>query len=198
MLMTKLSIMILVLIFALAVPALAQDPGSAPTGVADQYGGLADIEETGDAVTVEGTVREAGITSYQYGTHVLLGESGNLLFALRSETVTLDDYVGQRVTVHGARVSGYQNGAVEGGPDLLDVTRVDNGSATHPGDQSDTDTSGADSSGTGDSTPSHQDTGDAAAAVSVLPDTGGIPVSSLLAINAALISGAVLARRIVG
>lgn len=187
--MRKLFVAVMILTLALAVPALAQNPAGAPSGAADQYGGA----PAGEAVVVEGTVQQQGITTYQYGTHVLTGESGGLLFALRSDAVALDDYVGERVTLHGARVPGYQNGAVEDGPDLLEVTRIDDGPPTRPP----TGEPGTDTPQTGDSGGSRPDSKDAAA-TGVLPDTGGISVAPLLAINAALIGSALLVRRIVG
>lgn len=36
----------------------------------------------------------------------------------------LDAYTGQRVTVYGAPVPGYEGGQVEGGPPIVDVTWV--------------------------------------------------------------------------
>lgn len=71
-------------------------------------------------VVVTGTVEEQGITTYQYGTHVI----GNSLefYALRSSAVDLDDYVGMEVTVYGDLVDGYP---ITGGPEYLDVKRVE-------------------------------------------------------------------------
>ncbi|HEX2729315.1 MAG TPA: hypothetical protein VHM16_06135 [Rubrobacteraceae bacterium] len=189
--MRKLIVAVMILTFAIPVPALAQVPG----GAADQYG------TAGETVAAEGTVQKAGITTYQYGTHVLMGESGDLLFALRSDTVALDDYVGERVTLQGIRVPGYQNGAVEGGPDLLEVTRIGDGSPVQPPDEE----PGADAPGTGGSSGSSSGSKDAAA-TGVLPDTGGatgretdgISVAALLLINAVLLGSALLVRRIVG
>ena len=37
----------------------------------------------------------------------------------------LDGYVGRRVSVYGTLVPGYEKGQIEGGPPLLNVTRVD-------------------------------------------------------------------------
>lgn len=184
-----LFIVALISAFALAsplTPAFAQQD-AAP----DQYG-VDDPSPAGegDAVVAGGTVQKAGITTYQYGTHVLIDDSGDLSFALQSDNIALDDYVGERVTLHGTRVPGYQNGAVEGGPDLLEVTRVDDGSPVQPPtDEPDTETDGS-----GESRPADEDT----AATGVLPDTGGVSVAALLAINAVLLGSALLVRRIVG
>lgn len=195
--MKRLFVAVTVLTLALAVPALAQASGRAPAA-AGQYGEFPVSEAPGEAVVAEGTVQKQGITTYQYGTHVLIDESGDLLFALQSDTVALDDYAGKRVTLHGVRVPGYQNGAVEGGPDLLEVTRIDDGSPVQPpADKPGTDTPGTNTSETGDAGEPRSGSKDTAA-TGVLPDTGGIPIAPLLTINTALIGCALLVRRIVG
>lgn len=147
----------------------------------------------------EGTIQKAGITTYQYGTHILIDQSGDLLFALQSDTVALDDYVDERVTLQGVRVPSYQNGAIEGGPDLLEVTRIGSGSGDGPADKP-----GAEAPETGDASGSSSGSKDTAAS-GTLPDTGGategapggISVAPLLAINAVLLGSALLIRRIV-
>ena len=64
---------------------------------------------------VTGVIQEQGITFYQYGTHTIEG------YALRSSTIDLNDYIGQRVTIQGRLVEGYP---LEGGPELLEVIKV--------------------------------------------------------------------------
>ena len=71
-----------------------------------------------------GVIEKPELTTYQYGTHSITDEVGGELYALNSEDVDLDAYVGQRVTVFGASVPGYEDGQVEGGPPLFYVTRV--------------------------------------------------------------------------
>ena len=66
-------------------------------------------------VEVNGTIQKQGITSYQYGTHVLPG------YALRSGSLDLDNYMGQVVTVVGYLVEGYP---VDGGPDYIEVEEI--------------------------------------------------------------------------
>ncbi len=76
--------------------------------------------------TATGVLKRQGITFYMYGTHTITDVSLGVMYALRSEDQELlDTYVGQRVTVHGTLVPGYENGQVEGGPPLLKVTRVE-------------------------------------------------------------------------
>jgi hypothetical protein len=186
---TTLFVLALISAFALATsasPALAQD------ATTYQYG--TEPPPEGATVVAEGTIQKQGITSYQYGTHVLLDGGDDLLFALQSETIALDEYAGERVQVRGTRVPGYQDGAVEGGPDLLNVTGVDARSAEQPPTK--------DTGGPGVSPPEAGDPGsddigdDGSASAGVLPDTSGTPVPWLLTV-ATLISGALLIRRIV-
>jgi hypothetical protein len=82
--------------------------------------------EAGPARAATGVLERQGITFYMYGTHTISDVSLGIRYALRSEDEELlDAYVGQRVTVHGTLVPGYENGQVEGGPPLLKVTRVE-------------------------------------------------------------------------
>jgi hypothetical protein len=80
----------------------------------------------GSARVATGVLERQGITSYMYGTHTIADVSLGIRYALRSEDEELlDSYAGQRVTVHGTLVPGYENGQIEGGPPLLKVTRVE-------------------------------------------------------------------------
>jgi hypothetical protein len=54
----------------------------------------------------------------------LADESSGTFYALGSDVVDLDPYVGQRVTVYGTLVPGYESGGIEGGPPLVEVTEV--------------------------------------------------------------------------
>jgi hypothetical protein len=72
-----------------------------------------------------GVLEKPGVTTYQYGTHAITDEASGNRYALQSQSVDLDAYVGERVTVSGAPVPGYQDGQVEGGPDLLRVDQVE-------------------------------------------------------------------------
>lgn len=80
-------------------------------------------KETEFRVTKDiGTIQKQGITTYQYGTHVLLDDSGQTSYALKSDKLNLDDYVNKLVEVKGHLVKDYP---VDGGPEYLDVTRVE-------------------------------------------------------------------------
>ncbi len=100
--MKRLAILVMVVAMALAAPALAQE-----------------------SVTATGTIEEAGVTTYMYGTHVIVDEQTGTFYALGSDVVDLDAYTGQQVTVYGYLVPGYEYGQVEGGPPLVDVTWVE-------------------------------------------------------------------------
>lgn len=100
----------LLVAWAIAVLLLTGCPGSSHTNTGNY------------AVTASGTLKAQGITSYMYGTHVLCAADGNTLYALRSETLNLDLYLGQTVTVKGDLVAGYP---VDGGPPYLDVQAVE-------------------------------------------------------------------------
>jgi len=79
------------------------------------------ITNMDDTVTAEGTIEKQGITTYQYGTHVLK-EGKKTLYALTSKTQKLNDYVGKRVKITGTKIDGYP---LEGGPVFLEVTSVE-------------------------------------------------------------------------
>ncbi|MCP9199136.1 hypothetical protein MKO06_04400 [Gramella sp. GC03-9] len=66
-----------------------------------------------------GIIEASGITSYQYGTHTLRTE--NDFYALKSDSIDLSIYEGERVTVQANTINGYP---VDGGPVYLNVTEV--------------------------------------------------------------------------
>lgn len=56
-----------------------------------------------------------------YGTHVLVDGNGRILYALKSNRLDLDRYVGKEVTVSGELIGGYP---VEGGPEYMNVDKL--------------------------------------------------------------------------
>ena len=74
-----------------------------------------------DSFEVTGRIGEQGITSYQYGTHTLTNGDEETFYALKSETVDLDQYIGQEVKVTAVEIEGYP---LEGGPSYLLVIKV--------------------------------------------------------------------------
>ncbi len=78
-----------------------------------------------ELVPATGVLEKPEITTYMYGTHAVTNEASGERYALQSEDVDLDGYVGQRVTVYGIPAPGYENGQIEGGPPLLNVTQIE-------------------------------------------------------------------------
>ena len=100
--MKRLAVLTVTVVVALTSPALAQE-----------------------SVRATGAMEKLGITTYQYGTHAVTDEASGAFYGLSSDVVDLDAYTGQRVTVYGALVPGYEGGQVEGGPPIVDVTWVE-------------------------------------------------------------------------
>ena len=99
------------------LPACAQEPRQAAQPASAEQGAQTSTER----ITATGIVKEQGFTSYMYGTHVLVDERGKTLYALKSDKIMLDSYVGRKVTVSGEPVPGYP---VDNGPPYLDVTSL--------------------------------------------------------------------------
>lgn len=78
-----------------------------------------------------GTLQKTEMTSYQYGTHILKGFllDGNpdthgkeVIYALKSNKVNLNEFSGKKVIIIGSKVEGYP---IEGGPILIEVSGVE-------------------------------------------------------------------------
>ena len=174
--------MTLALILFVAAPAFAQRDA----GAGQEKSESPDVEVTG-------VIEEPEITTYMYGSHAITDEASGERYALRSEEEgLLADSINRRATVSGTLVPGYENGAVEGGPPLIEVDEV-RPAAGNPDD----DAGGADVNGDG---VINEADGEFAAAVSdaarsknagqpVLPATGG-PVLALLLGVALVLLGA--------
>ena len=72
-------------------------------------------------VAATGVIKRQGFTDYDYGSHVLRDEDGVTLYALTSDKIDLDEYLGLTKTVRGESVSGYP---LDGGPDYLNVKTI--------------------------------------------------------------------------
>lgn len=72
-------------------------------------------------VQAEGIIQPQGMTTYMYGTHILVDLSGETLYALQSSTLDLSKSKGEYVDILGTKVPGYP---LEGGPVYLDVTNI--------------------------------------------------------------------------
>lgn len=71
--------------------------------------------------TGQGTVRQQGLTAYQYGTFVLVDKDGETICAMRDGTARLGPYVGRFAYIKGCAIAGYP---VSGGPDYVSVNFV--------------------------------------------------------------------------
>ena len=74
--------------------------------------------QDGKETIVNGIIKPLGISTFQYGSHVLIGSNDQILFVLRSETVELDQFIDQNVEIGVERIKGYP---VDGGPIFMEV-----------------------------------------------------------------------------
>jgi hypothetical protein len=72
-----------------------------------------------DTLTLNGQITELGMTTFQYGTHLIKSE--NKTYALKSSKVDLTNYVDKSVVLKGTKVPGYP---IEGGPELIEVSEI--------------------------------------------------------------------------
>ena len=70
--------------------------------------------------TYSGLLEVQGITTYQYGTHTLKTDSET--YALKSDSIILDDFNRENVVITAELVKGYP---VDGGPAYLNVVKIE-------------------------------------------------------------------------
>lgn len=75
-----------------------------------------------EEITATGTIQKQGITTYMYGTHVLLDDNGRTVYALRSDNIDLNKYINRKVTIRGYLVNGYP---IDFGPHYLNVKFIE-------------------------------------------------------------------------
>jgi hypothetical protein len=110
----------------LSLPGWLQIPNIQLPPVIPEVPGPPDDSDPGqEEVSATGTLEKLEATTFQYGTHAITDEASGTYYALQSEVVDLDAYVGQRVTVYGTLDPATENGQIEGGPPLINVTRVE-------------------------------------------------------------------------
>ena len=170
-----------VLVLVVAAPAFAQRDAEA-----------GQEEESGSrTIEVTGVIEKPEATTYMYGSHAVVDEASGERYALRSnEEGLLDDSTGRRTTVSGTLVPGYENGAVEGGPSLIEVHRV-RPAANDPTDGEDVNRDGVVNGADGEAAAAISDAARSEykrSGRSVLPATGG-PVLPFGAFLLILISG---------
>ena len=62
-----------------------------------------------------GLIQKQGITTYMYGTHTITD------YALKSNSINLDNYIDENVSIIGEKIDGYP---VDGGPDYIEVKKI--------------------------------------------------------------------------
>lgn len=83
------------------------------------FAATCDHTKSSDTMEITGKLQPRGITSYQYGTHVI--KSKDKTYALKSKKISLKDHEDDTVTITGKKVEGYP---LEGGPVLLEVLKL--------------------------------------------------------------------------
>ena len=86
------------------------------------FAGFGENPSKAGEVTATGFIKKQGITTYMYGTHVLLDEKGQTLYALRSDNIDLNKYINRKVTVKGYLVKSYP---IDSGPNYLNVKFIE-------------------------------------------------------------------------
>jgi hypothetical protein len=72
-------------------------------------------------VIASGVIKNMGITNYQYGSHILIDDISQIIYALKSDSINLDLYINNKVKVYGHLVDGYP---LNDGPELLNVMKI--------------------------------------------------------------------------
>lgn len=83
------------------------------------YISIAACNNDDEIVKATGMLEKQGITTYQYGTHVL--KTNDRVYALQSSDITLDSFTNDIVTIWGEKIEGYP---IEGGPVYLEVHTI--------------------------------------------------------------------------
>ncbi len=68
-----------------------------------------------------GTIKRQGVATYGYGTHILSDDAGRTIYALKSDTINMDNYLDRKITVDGDLIDGYP---VDSGPEYLNVKSI--------------------------------------------------------------------------
>jgi hypothetical protein len=77
-------------------------------------------ENVASTLQLTGLLEKQGITTYQYGTHVL--KTKDVIYALKSDAIDLSLFVGKSVQIKGEPVKGYP---VSGGPIYVNVISIE-------------------------------------------------------------------------
>jgi hypothetical protein len=115
----KLNLALIALIAGMAVSCEKETTNG--NGIPSSENPTQSTERTdGSTIVLDGEIYALGcFTSFMYGTHGITTDGVN--YALTSELVQLDDYIGVPVTIHAEVVAGYP---IDGGPEFLNVTEI--------------------------------------------------------------------------
>ena len=111
---------ILILAFLASLSLLSCKTKEAVDKKGEQTQIAEESQQLKENLLIEGVIKKQGVTTYQYGSHVL--KTDDKFYALRSKTVDLNNYIDQKVKLKGEKIEGYP---VSGGPDFLLVKSVE-------------------------------------------------------------------------
>ena len=77
------------------------------------------VEEPSKELNLVGLLKQQGMTTYQYGTHVL--KTDKKTYALRSKDIDLNAYLEKQVEILGEKIDGYP---ISGGPEYIKVISI--------------------------------------------------------------------------
>ncbi len=72
-------------------------------------------------ISAKGKIEVLEVSTWMYGSHILLDENGSSSYALTSDIIDLNKYNNSVVTVYGDLIDGYP---VDSGPEYLNVTYI--------------------------------------------------------------------------
>jgi hypothetical protein len=75
-----------------------------------------------NTICKSGIFKEAGITTYQYGSHILTDAAGKTLLALDVKNIQPDSFLNKNVNIEGTYTEGYP---IDGGPDFITLTHIE-------------------------------------------------------------------------
>lgn len=72
-------------------------------------------------ITVTGVLQKQGITTYMYGDYVVIDHKSRTRYAIRKGKLSLERFVGRKVTIRGMPIKGYP---VDFGPVYIELHSV--------------------------------------------------------------------------
>ncbi len=115
----KLNLALIALMAGMAISCEKETPDG--KGIPSSENPTESTERTEEStIILDGEIYVLGcFTNFMYGTHGITTDGVD--YALTSELIQLDDYIGVPVTIHAEVVDGYP---IDGGPEFLNVTEI--------------------------------------------------------------------------